>query len=156
MALSLIGEYDCRLDSKGRFMFPAPLRKQLGPEFEKGFVVNRNLHQRCLVLHTMEGWAALNKKLARLNRLIKQDDILVRRVTGGATPVEPDATGRILIPKSLADYAGLNGDIKVVGSNDIMEVWDKKTYEDFMSADFDFEKLALEVLGKLDNAPDVS
>jgi MraZ protein len=154
MALSLIGEYDCRLDAKGRFMFPAPLRKQLGSDFEKGFIVNRNLHQRCLVLHTIEGWNALNKKLARLNRLIKQDDILVRRVTGGATPAEPDATGRLLIPKSLMDYANLKSDIKVVGSNDVIEIWDKKAYEDFMNAEFDLEKLAAEVLGKLDNKPE--
>lgn len=152
MSLSLIGEYDCKLDAKGRFMFPAPLRKQLGDAFDKGFIVNRNLHQKCLVLHTREGWEALNRKLSRLNRLIKQDDILVRRVTGGATPAEPDGTGRLLIPKSLMEYAGLSADIKVVGSNDVVEIWDKKAYEEFMNADFDLEKLAAEVLGKLQDS----
>ena len=150
MNFGLIGEYDCKLDAKGRFMFPAPLRKQVGSAFEKGFVVNRNLHQKCLVLYTIEGWNQLNVKLSKLNRLIKQDDILVRRVTGGATPVEPDSAGRLLIPKSLSEYAHLMDEIKVVGSNDVIEIWDKKAYDDFMNAEFDMEKLATDVLERLD------
>ena len=43
---SLIGEYDCKVDAKGRFMFPINLRKQLEGAFDKGFVINRNLHQK--------------------------------------------------------------------------------------------------------------
>ena len=48
---SLIGEFDCKVDAKGRFMFPINLRKQLENSFDQGFVINRNLHQKCLVLY---------------------------------------------------------------------------------------------------------
>ena len=51
MMQSLIGEFDCKVDAKGRFMFPVNLRKQLDASFEQGFVINRNLHQKCLVLY---------------------------------------------------------------------------------------------------------
>jgi len=64
-------------------MFPAGLKKQLGTEAEKGFVVNRNLHADCLVVYPIGEWEKLNHGLRRLNRLIKKNDDFVRRVMGG-------------------------------------------------------------------------
>jgi MraZ protein len=144
---SLIGEFDCKVDVKGRFMFPVDLRKQLEAAFEKGFVMNRNLHQKCLVLYPMAEWDKLNKKLSKLNRLIKANDIFVRRFTGGATHVTADSAGRVLIPKPLAEHADVGADIKVLGSNNLIEIWDKKLYEEFLNQDINIEKLAEEVLG---------
>lgn len=146
---SLIGEYDCKVDAKGRFMFPVSLRKQLEDVFEKGFVINRNLHQKCLVLYPISEWNKLNKKLSKLNRLIKANDVFVRKFTGGATGIEADNTGRILLPKSLVDYADISTDIKVLGSNNVIEIWDKKLYDQFLSQDLDIEKLAEDVLKDL-------
>jgi len=145
----LIGEYDCKVDVKGRFMFPADLRKQFDAAFEKGFVINRNLHQKCLVLYPLAEWEKLNKKLSKLNRLIKANDVFVRRFTGGATNVEADTTGRLLLPKSLSEYADISADLKVLGSNNVIELWDKKMYDDFLSQDINIEKLAEDVLGGL-------
>lgn len=146
---SLIGEFDCKVDAKGRFMFPVNLRKQLEEVFEKGFVINRNLHQKCLVLYPISEWNKLNKKLSKLNRLIKANDVFVRKFTGGATSADADSTGRVLLPKSLVDYADIKSDIKVLGSNNVIEIWDKKLYENFLSQDVDIEKLAEDVLGNL-------
>lgn len=145
----LIGEYDCKVDAKGRFMFPVDLRKQLEALFEKGFVMNRNLHQKCLVLYPLNEWEKLNKKLSKLNRLIKANDVFVRKFTGGATNVEADNSGRLLLPKSLTDYAELKSDLKVLGSNNVIEIWDKKLYEDFLNQDINIEKLAEDVLGNV-------
>jgi MraZ protein len=145
----LIGEYNCKADVKGRFMFPVDLRKQLGENFEKGFVINRNLHQKCLVLYPLNEWEKLNKKLSKLNRLIKSNDIFVRKFTGGATSVEADNSGRLLVPNSLTEYADIKSDMKVIGSNNVIELWDKKMYEDFLNQDINIEKLAEDVLGGL-------
>jgi MraZ protein len=143
----LIGEYNCKVDVKGRFMFPVDLRKQLEGSFEKGFVINRNLHQKCLVLYPIAEWEKLNRKLSKLNRLIKANDVFVRKFTGGATNVEADGAGRLLLPGSLTGYAEIQTDIKVLGSNNVIEVWDKKLYEDFLGQDINIEKLAEDVLG---------
>jgi len=145
----LIGEYDCKVDAKGRFMFPVDLRKQLEEIFEKGFVINRNLHQKCLVLYPLNEWEKLNKKLSKLNRLIKANDVFVRKFTGGATNVEADNSGRLLVPKSLTDYADIKTDLKVLGSNNVIEIWDKKLYEEFLNQDINIEKLAEDVLGNV-------
>lgn len=147
--LNLIGEYDCKVDAKGRFMFPVALKKQVGEGFDKGFVINRNLHQKCLVLYTQEEWQKLNKRLGKLNRMLPKHDLLVRRIIGGATGVEADSAGRVLLPKSLTDYAGIAADIKVVGSSGVVEIWDKKAYEAFMTQEINLEELAEDVLGNL-------
>ena len=149
LMISLIGEFDCKADAKGRIMFPVNLRKQLDVAFDKGFVINRNLHQKCLVLYPVTEWNRLNKKLSKLNRLIKANDVFVRKFTGGATACEADNTGRILLPKALTDYAEIKTDLKVLGSNNVIELWDKKLYEDFLNQDINIEKLAEDVLGGL-------
>ena len=146
---SLIGEFDCKVDAKGRFMFPVNLRKQLEEVFDKGFVINRNLHQKCLVLYPINEWNKLNKKLSKLNRLIKANDVFVRKFTGGATAADADNTGRVLLPKPLVEYASIATDIKVLGSNNVIEIWDKTLYDQFLSQDVDIEKLAEDVLGNL-------
>ncbi len=146
---SLIGEFDCKVDAKGRFMFPVNLKKQLEDAFEKGFVINRNLHQKCLVLYPVAEWEKLNKKLSKLNRLIKANDVFVRKFTGGATSCDADNAGRILLPKALNDYADIKSDIKILGSNNVIEIWDKKMYEEFLNQDINIEKLAEDVLGSL-------
>ena len=146
---SLIGEYDCKVDAKGRFMFPVNLRKQLEDAFDKGFVINRNLHQKCLVLYPISEWNKLNKKLSKLNRLIKANDVFVRKFTGGATGADADNTGRVLLPKSLVDYAGILTDVKILGSNNVIEIWDKNSYGQFLSQELDIEQLAQDVLGNL-------
>jgi len=146
---SLIGEYDCKVDAKGRFMFPIDLRKQMDSVFDKGFVINRNLHQKCLVLYPISEWNRLNNKLSKLNRLIKANDVFVRRFTGGATNSDADSSGRLLIPRSLTQHAEIKSDIKVLGSNNVIEIWDKTLYEEFLNQDVNIEQLAQDVLGGL-------
>jgi len=154
LVINLLGEYDCKLDAKGRLMLPVGLKKQLAEVMSKGFVINRNLHQHCLVLYPHEEWQRLSGKLNRLNRLIKKNDVIVRKVMGGATPVEPDNTGRLLIPKSLVEHAKLETELKVVGSNSTVEIWSKSEYESFMNDDnVDMEALAEDVFGSM-NDPD--
>jgi MraZ protein len=101
------------------------------------------------VLYPNAEWNRLNKKLSKLNRLIKANDVFVRKFSGGATACDADIQGRILLPKALTDYAEIKGDVKVLGSNNVIEIWDKKLYEEFLSQDINIEKLAEDVLGGL-------
>ena len=148
--INLLGEYDCKVDAKGRFMFPVGLKKQLGNDVEKGFVVNRNLHQECLVLYPIAEWEKLSFKLGKLNRLIKKNDTFVRKVMGGATPVAFDGAGRLLVPKSLAESALIKKDIKVIGSGGVIEVWNKSKHAEVMGEQNDWEAIAEDVMGDID------
>jgi MraZ protein len=141
----LWGEYECKVDAKLRFMFPVKLREQMGDAFGEGLMVARDLNRNILKVYPMKNWNRINKHLSKLNRFIKKNDDIVRRITGGATAVDADAAGRILLPRSLAEWAGLNSEIVVFGSNDVIEIWDKKSYQDFYTEKADIEKMAEEV-----------
>lgn len=140
------------MDAKGRLMLPSGLKKQLVKVLDEGFVINRNLHQPCLVLYPASEWQKMSDKLNKLNRLIKKNDVFVRRVMGGATPIDPDSTGRVLLPKSLAEHARLKSELKVIGSNNIIEIWSKPEYESFMGDEaVDDEALAEDVFGSMND-----
>ena len=149
--LNLLGEYDCRLDAKGRLVLPALLRKQLGDLADRGFVMNRDVHAPCLVLYPMNIWESTSKKLDRLNRFIKQNADFIRRFTAGASPVSLDPTGRMLLPYALMKDARMGKDIKLIGADDRIEVWDAKAYTDMRNEKVDMSSLSEDVMGPLGN-----
>lgn len=133
-------------------MLPAPLKKQLLPVLERGFVVKRAVFQPCLELYPMEEWQALMQRVNKLNRFKKKNNDFIRRFTAGVRMVEVDATGRILIPKDLVLFAGISKEIVVSTAINIVEIWDKENYEKAIDdATGDFADLAEEVMGQDDD-----
>jgi len=149
--LNLLGEFDCRLDAKGRLVLPALLRKQLGKEADAGFVMNRDVHAPCLVLYPTSVWEKTSQQLRRLNRFVKANAEFIRRFTAGATPVALDPTGRMLLPYALMKEARMGNDIKLIGADDRIEVWSAKAYADMRSASVDMSSLSEQVMGALGN-----
>ncbi len=149
--LNLLGEYDCRLDAKGRMVLPAGLRKQLQDVASRGFVMNRDVFRPCLVLYPMPVWESTSAMLGRLNRFIEKNNEFIRRFTAGATPLTLDPTGRMLLPYALMKDARMGKDIKLVGLGDRVEVWDSKAYATMRGEKVDFTALAEDVMGSLGN-----
>ncbi len=146
--IHLIGTYECKADTKGRVMFSAAFKKQLSPVFDEGFVVKRAVFQPCLELYTMNEWKLMMEKISKLNQFVKKNNDFTRRFTAGVKVVEMDATGRILIPKELCDFANIKKDVVMASSVNIIEIWDKTNYEKAIDeAAQDFADLAEEVMG---------
>lgn len=144
--ISLIGEYDCKLDAKGRFLMPAGLRKQLPEDQQNEFVINRGLDQ-CLTLYPIPVWEEELKRLRARNQYVKKNRAFLRMFLNGATRVTLDGNGRVLVPKRLMEHAGLEKELILVAQIDKVEMWDKSAYEKWMDdPDFDFEELAEEVM----------
>jgi MraZ protein len=150
--LNLLGEYDLRLDAKGRLSLPAGLRKQLDGELQRGFVLNRDVFKPCLVLYPMVQWERTQSMMQRLNRFVERNADFIRRFMNGATQVELDASDRLLLPKALMDHARIGKDIKVMGMMDRVEIWSKEEYARMMREDVDLTALAEDVMGSLGNA----
>lgn len=148
--LNLLGEYDCKLDSKGRLMFPAPLKKQLEDVLHEGFVINRDLFSKSLVLYPYQQWNEVSGQLGKLNRFVEKNVKFIRRFNNGATPVKLDATGRLLVPGNLAAYADLKKEVKLSGNGDRIEIWSKSHYEEMLNEDIDMATLSEEVMGGQD------
>jgi MraZ protein len=149
---SLIGTYDCKVDSKGRLMLPSGIKKQLLPVLENGFVLRRSVFQPCLELYPMEEWQLLMNKMNKLNRFKKKNNDFIRRFSAGAKIIEIDTNGRLLIPKDLTVFAGITKDVVISPSINIIEIWDKDKYEQAIDdATVDFADLAEEVMGQDDD-----
>ena len=153
--LNLIGTYECKADVKGRVMVPAPLKKQLLPVMENGFVIKRAVFQPCLEMYPMKEWDALMLKMGELNRFNRKNNDFIRRFTAGVKTVELDSTGRLLIPKDLMSFAGIDKDLVISSAINIVEIWDKNKYEKAIDdAASDFADLAEEVMGNKSNDGD--
>ena len=145
--INLLGEYNCRLDAKGRVALPAGLRKQLGDLEKLGFVLNRDIFEPCLILYPMDAWKEVSKQVSGLNRFVKRNALFIRRFNNGATPVEVDSAARINIPARLMEYAGLDKEVVIIGNAERIEIWDKSKYDAFMDEEIDFATLSEEVMG---------
>ncbi len=148
---TIIGTYECKVDTKARIMIPAPLKKQLQPHLSDGFVLKRAVFQPCLELYPMSEWNAVMSKVNRLNRFNKKNNDFIRRFTAGVKVVEIDALGRLLVPKDLVAFASVSKDVVLSSVVNIIEIWDKDLYEKAIDdAAGDFSDLAEEVMGIFD------
>ena len=132
-------------------MVPSALKKQLAPMMQDGFVLKRSVFQPCLELYPMQEWNVLMQKINGLNRFKKKNNDFIRRFTAGVKMVEVDSNGRLLIPKDLVGFAGINKEIVLSSAVNIIEIWDKDKYENTIDeTSDDFAELAEEVMGNDD------
>ena len=149
--INLIGTYECKADAKGRLMFSSAFKKQLSSVLQDGFVIKRAVFQPCLELYPMKEWSLMMEKINKLNKFKKKNNDFIRRFTAGVKLVELDVSGRILIPKDLCAFAGIQKQIVMSSSVNIIEIWDKDKYEKAIDdASDDFADLAEEVMGNTD------
>ncbi|MBR9921301.1 MAG: division/cell wall cluster transcriptional repressor MraZ [Bacteroidetes bacterium] len=149
--LQLLGEYECRIDSKGRMRLPSGLLSQLnldGDEEKKSsFVLNRGF-ENCLMLYPEEVWTEISKEVNALNQYDPKNREFVRYFYRGAQRVTLDSADRILVNKRLKDYAGIEKDVILSAVNDRIEIWAQEKYDTLLDEEpQDFSGLANQVLG---------
>lgn len=144
----LTGEFECKLDAKGRMTLPAALKRQLPEVEQEGLVINRGFEKH-LVFYTKSEWAKITAKLAKLNRYKAKNRQFIRTFTRGHTELSLDAAGRVLLPKSLVEYAGIGSEVVLLCQFDQIEIWAKDAYSALWEAEDtdDFAALAEEVMG---------
>src|ERR1035438_5614483 len=142
--IGFLGEYEATLDSKGRFLLPAGFKKQLPEGGDASFVINRGF-EKCLSLYPMKSWEPIFGEISKLNDFDPKVREFRRYFLNGATLMELDTAGRLLVPQNLAAYAGLEKDIVLASAVDKIEIWDKNKYQQF------FESYSPEAYSKLAN-----
>lgn len=131
-----MGEYNHTVDAKGRLIVPAKFRESLGEEF----VVTKGL-DGCLFVYDMKEWASFEEKLKTLPITNKDARSFVRFFLAGATSVEVDKQGRILLPAVLRDFAELEKEVVLIGVASRVEIWSKNRWENTANFD-DMEDIA--------------
>ena len=146
--INILGTYECKADSKGRIMLPSPLKKQIAPVLKDGFVIKRSVFNKCLEIHPMSEWKKIVDQVNQLNRFVKKNNDFIRSYMSGLKIVNADSSSSVLIPKDLLEFAGLEKQIVLSSSVNIIEVWDKNEYEKSVSKSLKkFGDLAEEVMG---------
>lgn len=131
-------------------MFPAKWRKQLEKVIGEGLVVNRDIFEKCLVVYPKPEWDLVSEEFSRLNRYDDEHERFRRKFLRGATSVDLDTAGRLLIPAQLLEYMGVdpNGANEVIacGMGGKIELWSKANHDSNVLDDVDdFKTLAKKV-----------
>ena len=125
-----MGEYSHTIDTKGRLIIPSRFREELG----ETFVVTKGL-DGCLFVFSDEEWKAFEIKLKSLPLTNQNARQFARFFVAGATPCELDKQGRILLPATLREFAGLEKDVVLNGMLNRIEIWSKDKWNENNSLD---------------------
>ena len=140
------GEYEHTIDRKGRLIVPAKCRQALKDHDVKLLVLTRGL-DGCLFLFPEPEWRVAENRLKQVPFTKSEGRKFNRLFFSGATEVSIDALGRILVPKTLKDYALIKDDVTIVGVLNRMEVWARKQWRAFYEQSRqNFEEVAERVL----------
>ncbi|MDR1510992.1 MAG: division/cell wall cluster transcriptional repressor MraZ [Synergistaceae bacterium] len=135
--MGLIGNFDHKLDAKGRLVLPACFRDELGPS-----VVAAVTGSQCISIYSEKSWSAVIERLEELSVQSSKGDDIQRRILANSYKVEIDSMGRVLIPEKLRAFANIVQDVCINGKNKKLEIWDLSRWRNFMS---ESEKLVPEI-----------
>ena len=147
--IRFLGEYEATLDSKGRFLFPVGFKRQLPQEESQRFVINRGFKKN-LNLYPVQNWDQLFDEIERLSEFDPKVREFLDYFLNGATFIETDSAGRLLIPPNLKEQAGLEKDIVLVARIKRIEIWDSNKYKQLFESFSEerYSNLANEVMNK--------
>ena len=128
----LSGEYRHNLDEKGRIIIPSKIRGEMGDRI----VITRGL-DGCLFGYSEKEWNVSMEKLSTLPFTKSDARAFTRFLTSGATILEFDKQGRVLLPSYLSSYATLLKEVVIVGVINRLEIWSKESWEEFMKNNVD-------------------
>jgi len=122
------GETAINLDAKGRLAVPMRYRETLAEQCGNRMVLTYSAFDSgSLWLQSEQTWERVRDDVMGLPNFNASHRSLQRRLVGSATAVEPDGSGRILIPPSLRQVAGLEKRVIMLGMGNRFEIWDEDT-----------------------------
>ena len=142
-----IGDYNCKVDAKGRILFPAAFKKQMSSSSNIKFVVKNDLFENCLVLYTIEEWEKQNKIIRKkINPYNKEHNRFLRGFYRGTAEIVLDNNNRMLIPKRLLTEANIGKEVVLSGQDGKIEIWAKDLYDNISEHEDDFAQLAEKIM----------
>lgn len=142
------GRYEHTVDGKGRTSLPARFRDVLSASGESRLVITTGL-EPCLVAYPLREWEAFEERLAQLPSFDKSVAMLKRIYVSGAVECDIDKLGRLLLPSSLREHAGLTRDVLWAGMGKNIELWDKARFTALQQATLDDDAAREEMAKRL-------
>ncbi len=140
----ITGEYRYSLDEKGRIMIPAKMRAEIAGNV---MILTRGV-DRCLWIFPIDEWKRISENILSSTSLFQERSRLIqRRIIAPAQEAEIDRAGRMSIPQTLREYAGLKKECIILGMLKYIEIWDEETYLSYLNSNEENFKEAAEELG---------
>jgi MraZ protein len=135
------GNYEYQLDDRNRVAIPPRYRE----DFAAGGIITKGV-ERCLQLYTIDGYEEREAVLRSVPSETEEGRKARRAFSGNAFDAQKDNQGRVLIPQSLIDYAGLDSQVVVVGAMECLEIWDRSLWQEQQP---DLDETVRDVLQKI-------
>ncbi|CFX62372.1 MraZ [Syntrophomonas zehnderi OL-4] len=118
-----LGEYQHSLDTKARVIIPAKFREELGLKF----VATKGL-DNCIFIYPLDEWQVIEKKLRALPFTRADVRSFARFFFSGASELEIDKQGRVLLPQNLREYANIDKELVIIGVGARLEIWSSENW----------------------------
>jgi MraZ protein len=151
---TFIGDYECKIDAKGRVILPMAFKRQMPASSQDHFVVRKDIFERCLVLYSIEDWNRQIEKIrSRINPYNREHNIFLRNFFKGTAELSLDSNNRLLIPKRLLAMTEIDRDVVLAGQDGRIEIWAADIYSTIDMPSDDFADLAEKLMGNSFNEP---
>lgn len=129
---SFKGRFQFTVDVKGRINLPAKMRKNVAPEAGDTFVLTRG-YEKCIFVYPNDEWLLLEASIRKLHTPNPKHRQFMRTLLEMATEVQIDSASRLMLSKDLTDFAGIEGDVLIIGVLDHIEIWNPSVYTEYQS-----------------------
>jgi transcriptional regulator MraZ len=121
------GCFEHTVDSKGRVSVPSKFRDIIADRYDGSLVLAMD-YDKCITVYPLEEWERLEEKIKTLSMMKQEVKDFRRFLLSSATECELDKQGRILIPQTHREHAGIAKSVMLVGIIDKIEIWDAKAW----------------------------
>ncbi|MCC6159430.1 MAG: division/cell wall cluster transcriptional repressor MraZ [Deltaproteobacteria bacterium] len=125
------GRFTMSMDAKGRLALPASLREQLGDALDRPLWITNG--DRCLEIYPHDEWEAFVRRVQAMPPKAQLTREIMIYYVSAAQPITLDKAGRILVPPSLREEAGLRGEVVVVGMSQTIEIYNAEVFRQVFS-----------------------
>lgn len=141
-----LGSNAITMDAKGRLAIPGKVRDALLSECNGRIVVTAHTEERCLLIYPEQQWQQLLPQIEKLPNINRKAAKMQRILIGYATPLEVDeGNGRILLPPTLREYAGLEKKLMLVGQSSKLELWSEEEWFKYLDGGDEEDELPPEI-----------
>lgn len=128
------GNIDAKTDQKGRVFLPAAFRRILMENGVKGLILRRDVFQQCLVLYPLSVWDEMVDSITqRTNPFDRKGRENLRRFVADSESLSMDSDGRILIPRRYLQAAGIEQEVRFIGMDNTIEIWNRQSAENLLN-----------------------
>ena len=127
------GNIDAKTDEKGRVFIPASFRKMIQQASLDSMILRKDIFQQCLVLYPESIWHEMVDAISlRTNPFDSKGRAALRGFVAGAEKISIDSNGRILIPRRYLEAAGIQNEVRFIGMDSSIEIWNRQKAEELL------------------------